>query len=123
MAAEANESKAIEAHLTEERVFPPDPAFTERAHANDPGVYERAAADPEAFWSEWARQLDWIEPWHTVCEWNPPHAKWFLGGKLNVSANCLDRHVKTARASKAAIIFEGEPGDTRVLTYHICGAR
>jgi acetyl-CoA synthetase len=62
--------------------------------------------------------LEWIEPWHTVCEWNPPHAKWFLGGKLNVSANCLDRHVKTARRNKAAILFEGEPGDTRVLTYH-----
>jgi acetyl-CoA synthetase len=81
-------------------------------------VYERAQADPEAFWAEWAEQLEWIAPWHTVCEWNPPHAKWFVGGKLNVSANCLDRHLQTARRNKAAIIFEGEPGDTRVLTYH-----
>ncbi len=115
---QAGESKAIEAHLTEDRVFPPDSAFTAQANINDPAVYERAAADPQAFWAEWAGQLDWMTPWNTVCEWNPPHAKWFLGGQLNVSANCLDRHVRTARRNKAAIIFEGEPGDTRVLTYY-----
>jgi acetyl-CoA synthetase len=114
----SNEPQAIEALMTEDRQFPPDSSFCTRANACDPGVYERAAADPEAFWAEWARKLDWIEPFHTVCEWNPPHAKWFLGGKLNVAANCLDRHIKTARRNKAAIIFEGEPGDTRVLTYY-----
>jgi acetyl-CoA synthetase len=111
-------STQIEARLTEDRVFPPDPAFTAQANVNDPAVYDRAERDPETFWEEWARQLDWVTPWETVCEWNPPHAKWFLGGRLNVSANCLDRHVRTARRNKAAIIFEGEPGDTRVLTYH-----
>jgi acetyl-CoA synthetase len=111
------ESTAIEALLTEDRIFPPDPAFTAAANANDPTIYAKAEADPAGFWSGWAEQLDWIQPWWTVCEWNPPHAKWFVGGKLNVSANCLDRHSKTARRNKAAIIFEGEPGDTRVLTY------
>nr|CAA9292415.1 Acetyl-CoA synthetase [uncultured Armatimonadetes bacterium] len=116
--ASPTESTAIEALLHEERVFPPDPAFTRNANVNDPGVYERAQSDPEAFWADWARQLDWIKPWDTVCTWDPPHAQWFVGGQINVSANCLDRHLKTARRNKAAIIFEGEPGDTRVLTYH-----
>src|SRR6476469_9583285 len=111
------ESTAIEALLTEDRVFPPNPAFTAAANANDPTVYAQAEADPEAFWSGWAKQLDWIRPWTTVCEWNPPHAKWFVGGTLNVSANCLDRHVRTGRRNKAALIFEGEPGDRRTLTY------
>jgi acetyl-CoA synthetase len=110
--------QAIEAHLTEDRVFPPTAEFTAAAAVQSATIYEEAAADPEAFWSGWAKQLDWIEPWQTVCEWNPPHAKWFVGGKLNVSANCLDRHVRTARRNKAAIIFEGEPGDSRVLTYY-----
>src|SRR5690349_5874508 len=109
----AEESKAIEALMLEERVFPPDPAFTAQANVKDPEVYAQAAADPEAFWADWAQQLDWIKPWDTVCEWNPPHAKWFIGGQINVSANCLDRHIKTARRNKAAIIFEGEPGDAR----------
>jgi len=117
-AAASPPTKAIEAHLTEERVFAPPDAFKRQANVSDPGVYERAQADPQAYWAEWAEQLEWIAPWHTVCEWKPPHAQWFLGGKLNVSANCLDRHVKTARRNKAAIIFEGEPGDTRVLTYY-----
>jgi acetyl-CoA synthetase len=110
-------STAIEARLTEDRLFPPSSEFTANANAADPAIYEQAAADPEAFWAHWASQLEWSEPWHTVCEWNAPHAKWFVGGKLNVSVNCLDRHVKTAKRNKAAIIFEGEPGDTRVLTY------
>jgi acetyl-CoA synthetase len=113
----STESTAISTHLTEDRVFPPPASFTAQANAADPEVYARAAADPEAFWAERAARLDWITPWNTVCEWNPPHAKWFVGGTLNVSANCLDRHVATARRNKAAIIFEGEPGDQRVLTY------
>jgi acetyl-CoA synthetase len=111
------EGAAISALLTEDRVFPPSHEFTARANANDPAIYETAAADPEAFWAEQARALDWDQYWHTVCEWKPPHAKWFVGGKLNVSVNCLDRHLKTARRNKAAILFEGEPGDTRTLTY------
>ena len=108
----------IQTSLNETRQFPPSAAFSAAANVSDPAIYERAAADPEAFWVEWANKLDWIEPWTTVCEWNPPHAKWFTGGKLNISANCLDRHIKTARRNKAAIIFEGEPGDSRVLTYY-----
>jgi acetyl-CoA synthetase len=112
-----SDNRGIEARLIEDRVFPPPAEFTARANASDPDIYETAAADPETFWANWARQLEWIKPFDKVLEWTAPHAKWFLGGLLNVSANCLDRHVRTARRNKAAIIFEGEPGDTRVLTY------
>ena len=80
-------------------------------------MYERAKKDPEGFWAEAARSLDWFKPWDKVLEWNPPIAKWFIGGKLNVSYNCLDRHMKTWRRNKAALIWEGEPGEERVLTY------
>ena len=107
----------IDALLNETRVFPPPAGWREHAHASDPSVYARAAADPEAFWAEFARELEWIQPWTTVLEWKPPYAKWFVGGKLNISANCLDRHVRTARRNKAALIWEGEPGDRRTLTY------
>jgi acetyl-CoA synthetase len=107
----------INAFLKEGRVFPPTQAWRESARANDPGVYDRAAADPEGFWAAFATELDWMRPWHRVLDWHPPHARWFVGGRLNVSANCLDRHVKTARRNKAAIIWEGEPGDRRTLTY------
>ena len=108
----------FEARLIEERSFAPSAEFVAQANVSDAGVYERAAADPLAFWAEWAGQLDWITPWKTVCEWHPPHARWFDGGQLNVAANCLDRHITGPRRNKAAIIFEGEPGDTRVLTYY-----
>ncbi len=101
----------------QERTFPPPPEFAARANVQDASVYDRATQDPEAFWEEWARQLDWYEPWHTVCEWNPPHAKWFVGGKLNVSVNCLDRHLNGPRRDKRAIVWEGEPGDRRTLTF------
>jgi acetyl-CoA synthetase len=77
----------------------------------------RATADPEAYWASWAEELDWFRKWDTVLEWNPPHARWFDGGKLNVSYNCLDRHLGGARRNKAALIWEGEPGDTRTYTY------
>jgi len=107
----------IDALLTERRVFPPSDAWRARARANDPDVYARAAADPEAFWAGFASDLEWIEPWTEIVDWQPPHARWFVGGRLNVSANCLDRHVRTARRNKAAIIWEGEPGDRRTLTY------
>ena len=80
-------------------------------------MYDRAAADPEAFWEGFARELDWIQPWSRVLEWKSPHAKWFVGGKLNVSANCLDRHIRGPRRNKAAFVWEGEPGDRRTLTY------
>ena len=110
-------SPEISALLTEDRTFPPSAAFTAAAHANDPAVYARAADDPEAFWAGFANELEWITPFTRVLEWASPDAKWFGGGRLNVAANCLDRHVRTARRNKAAIIWEGEPGDRRTLTY------
>jgi acetyl-CoA synthetase len=109
--------QALEALLKEDRRFPPDGAFREQANAGDGTVYRRAASDPEAFWSEWASRLDWFEPWQRVLEWEPPHAKWFIGGRLNASYNCLDRHLSGWRRNKAALIWEGEPGDTRTYTY------
>jgi acetyl-CoA synthetase len=108
----------IDALLTEGRTFPPSADWRTHAIANDPGVYARAAKDPEAFWASFASELEWMRPWARVLEWKPPYAKWFVGGTLNISANCLDRHVKTARRNKAAIVWEGEPGDRRTLTYH-----
>jgi acetyl-CoA synthetase len=107
----------LEALLTETRKFTPAEEFAEQANAGDPAIYEKAAADPEGFWAAWATQLDWFEPFEQVCEWQPPYAKWFVGGKLNASFNCLDRHVRTWRRNKAALIWEGEPGDERVFTY------
>jgi acetyl-CoA synthetase len=111
-------SSTLDVLLSEERRFPAPPEFQSRAVLSDPDVYARAALDPEAFWASWAEQLDWYERWHTVLEWKPPHAKWFLGGKLNVCHNCVDRHVAGPHRNKAALIFEGEPGDVKVLTYH-----
>jgi acetyl-CoA synthetase len=102
--------------LSETRRFPPPAAFAGQANAQ-PELYRRAQADRLGFWEEQARTLDWITPWSAVLEWNRPHAKWFVGGKLNVSANCLDRHLNGPRRYKAAIVWEGEPGDRRVLTY------
>ena len=110
-------SSEIDALLNENRTFPVPAQWRENARANDPDVYRRAAADPEAFWAVFAAELEWIQPWTKTLEWKPPYAKWFVGGKLNVSANCLDRHVRTAHRNKAAIIWEGEPGDRRTLTY------
>ena len=103
--------------LQEDRSFPPSASLQKAANISDPGIYDRAVRDPETFWSEFARELEWIQPWKTVLQWKSPHARWFDGGKLNASANCLDRHVRTARRNKAAIIWEGEPGDRRTLTY------
>ncbi|MSO53223.1 MAG: acetate--CoA ligase [Acidobacterium sp.] len=107
----------IEALLKEDRSFPPPEAFAASAVMNDPEVYTRAARDPEAFWAGFAKELDWIQPWSKVLDWNPPDAKWFVDGKLNVAANCLDRHARSWRRNKAAFIWEGEPGDRRTLTY------
>jgi acetyl-CoA synthetase len=107
----------IDVLLRENRRFPPPPAFKDQALVSDPAIYDAAAADPEGFWAEQARALEWMEPWESVLEWKPPRAKWFVGGKLNVSVNCVDRHIRTARRNKAAIIWEGEPGERRTLTY------
>jgi acetyl-CoA synthetase len=109
-------NEQIDTLLTEARRFPPPAAFSSQANGTAK-LYEAAARDREAFWADQARALEWITPWSTVLEWTLPHAKWFVGGKLNVSANCLDRHIRTARRNKAAIVWEGEPGDRRVLTY------
>jgi acetyl-CoA synthetase len=113
----AQREQALEALLKEERRFPPDGRFRDRANAGDAELYDRAAADPEAFWAEWALKLEWFEPWQEVLDWQAPYAKWFVGGKLNASYNCLDRHLGGWRRNKAALIWEGEPGDTRTYTY------
>ncbi len=99
-----------------EQSFPPSEAFRAQANAPDHDIYARAAANPEAFWEGFARELEWFTPWTQALEWNPPHAKWFLGGSLNVSVNCLDRHL-AVHGDRRAIVWEGEPGDTRVYTY------
>jgi acetyl-CoA synthetase len=103
--------------LRENRSFPPSDAFRAQANVRDPDVYARAERDPEGFWAGFASELEWITPWTQVLDWQPPHAKWFVGGTLNASVNCVDRHVRTARRNKAALIWEGEPGDRRTLTY------
>ena len=107
----------IEALLSEDRVFEPPPGFREQAVAGDPEIYDRANRDHEAFWVEQAQQLTWTRPWDTVMEWNAPWVTWFAGGQLNASANCLDRHVEAGGGDKVAFYWEGEPGDTRVITY------
>jgi acetyl-CoA synthetase len=103
--------------LQETRRFPPTDHWRAHANISDSAVYDRAARDPEAFWSGFARELEWIRPWDTVLKWNSPNARWFDGGKINACVNCVDRHVRTARRNKAAIIWEGEPGERRTLTY------
>ncbi|MGL6074133.1 MAG: acetate--CoA ligase [Fimbriiglobus sp.] len=112
----------ITSMLKETRTFPPAAEFSAKSHVRSPEEADRlrdwAAKDPDGFWSQQAETLDWFQKWHTVCDWSgAPHAKWFVGGKLNVSYNCLDRHVLTDRKNKAALIFEGEPGDTQTYTY------
>ena len=107
--------------LKEKRLFPPSPNFAARAHIKSLAEYEklwqRAKDDPEGFWGEQARELSWFKPWNKVLTWNVPFAQWFVGGQINVSYNCLDRHLTGPRKNKAAIIWEGEPGDSRVLRY------
>src|SRR3979411_2469026 len=115
--SEITTTGSIDALLQEDRRYPPSDEFKSQANWSDPGIYERAEADPQAFWAEQAQAIDWFKPWDTILEWNPPSAKWFVGAQVHASYNCADRHLKTWRRNKAAIIFEGEPGDTRVLTY------
>jgi acetyl-CoA synthetase len=110
-------STPIEALLKEKRKFPPPKEFAKRANVSKPSIYKEAARNPVKFWEGWARELHWFRPWRKALDWKLPYAKWFVGGKINVSYNCLDRHVATARKTKAALIWEGEPGDARVLTY------
>jgi acetyl-CoA synthetase len=109
--------QAIEALLSEQRTFPPSAEFVARSSIKDRSLYERADADVEAFWASEAESLSWYRKWDTVLEWDPPFAKWFCGGQLNVSYNCLDRHVEAGRGDKIAYYWEGEPGDRREITY------
>ena len=112
--------KNITSVLKETRLFPPPKEFAARANvpaAERDRLAEWAARDPDGFWAEQAKSLHWFKPWTQVLDWsNEPHAKWFVGGQINASHNCLDRHLAT-RANKAAIVWEGEPGDSRTLTY------
>jgi len=114
--------KNIESLQIEARVFPPPADFAAKAHIKSfeelEALRAEASADPEAFWARLAEsELHWFRKWDDVLKWEPPHAQWFVGGKINISYNCLDRHLATARRNKAALIWEGEPGETRTFTY------
>jgi acetyl-CoA synthetase len=114
----AGEQNNIDDLLLENRKFPPPADFQNNALVAGTFLYDEARADDEGFWARQAAELlHWDTDWHTICEWNLPDAKWFVGGQLNVSFNCLDRHVLAGRGDKVAIHWEGEPGDTRTITY------
>ena len=116
--SEATDSPNISDLLWEQRKFPPSAAFQANALLSDAHLYDAAREDYEAFWATQATEtVTWNKPWNTICEWKSPYSKWFIGGELNVAYNCLDRHVKAGNGSKVAIHWEGEPGDTRTLTY------
>jgi acetyl-CoA synthetase len=115
--AKGRADEPIEALLKEGRTFKPDKRFVARASITSDKMYRDARRDPVAFWEKQARELRWMKPWRKGLEWKLPYAKWFVGGKLNVADNCLDRHVEGVRRNKAALVWEGEPGDSRVLTY------
>ena len=117
------EPKTIDTLLEENRSFPPSAEFSKQAHAADPAIYQQALEDPDSWWASWAEQLQWDKKWHTVSQWNPPHAQWFLGGKLNASVQCLDRHVAAGHGARTAYHFEGEPGDTQTISYEQMLAR
>ncbi len=107
----------IDALLSETRTFPPPAAFQKRALVRDRSLHQEGDADYEKFWARQASELRWIKPWKQVLDWKPPHAQWFVGGKINVAENCLDRHLDGPRRTKPALIWEGEPGDRRTITY------
>lgn len=115
-----NDSR-LDTLLHEQRLFEPPEDFRKQANFNDPSIYDKASENPEAFWDEQAQNITWFKPYDKVLEWNPPHAKWFVGGKLNATYNAVDRHRLTHRKNKAAIIWEGEPGDSKILTYDMLG--
>lgn len=116
-----NKESNIESHLVENRVFKPSPEFAKKARIGSMAEYRKLYAEsierPDKFWAREAGELHWLKKWSKVLEWKLPYAKWFVGGKINASQNCLDRHLDTPRANKAALIWEGEPGEKRVLTY------
>src|SRR6266568_9015866 len=119
--ASENTDPNLSSLLRERRVFPPPAEFSEKAHvkslAEYQAMYERSVKDPEGFWAEIASDLDWFEPWQKVLEWNLPWAKWFVGGKINLCYNCVDRHVLKGKKDKTAILWEGEPGEVRTLSF------
>jgi len=118
MPDEPTTEPTIEAYYLENRTFPPPPDLAANANVNDRSLHDRADADWQRFWADQAGELvDWFEPWTTTLEWDLPFAQWFVGGQLNVSHNCLDRHVAAGRGDKVAFHWEGEPGDTRTITY------
>ena len=114
-----NDAATIENLLREERTFPPSAEFVANALVNDPGIYERTQTEEgfRDFWTEEGKRLEWMEPWTDLYEWKSPYARWFLGGRLNVSVNCLDRHVANGLGDRVAYFWEGEPGDSRTITY------
>ncbi len=116
-------SSTITSVLKETRSFPPPAEFSAQAHIKSLAEYERlfqrAKDDPDGFWAEQAGSLSWFRKWDRVLVWNEPHAQWFVGGKINASFNCLDRHLAGPRRNKAALVWEGEPGDSRVLTFQM----
>ena len=120
-AASTNNNQDIDSTLRENRVFPPPAEFAAKAHIKSLEAYEalyrQSIEDPEKFWAGAATDLHWFKPWDKVLEWNLPHAKWFVGGQTNLSYNCVDRHALGTRANKTALIWEGEPGEVRRLTY------
>ena len=107
----------IETLLKETRTFKPPADFKRRAAVRSAAIYRQASKGRLRFWASQARELEWMKRWHKVLDWKPPHAKWFVGGKLNASVNCLDRHVRTAKRNQVALLWEGEPGDRRAITY------
>ena len=113
---EKDVEKTIEALLQERRTFEPPDDFARQANASDPSIYDEAARDPDAWWAAQADRLDWFQRWDRVLEWEPPHHRWFLGGKINASYNCVDRHLE-AHGDRVAYHWIGEPGDTRAVTY------
>jgi len=115
--ATALQQERLDALLQEQRIFPPSEAFRRQANVSDPAIYDRARRDLEAFWAEEAKFLHWFEPWTKTLEWNAPWAKWFVGGKLNAADNCVDRHAASSRRNKAAIVWEGEHGESRMFTF------
>ncbi len=116
MAEQSEQTTVLDDLLQEAREFPPDPAFAQKAVAGDRSLYE-LGKDPVAYWERHARELHWFQPWKKPLEWKPPHVEWFVGGKINLAYNCLDRHLEGPRRNKAALIWEGENGEIRTLTY------
>ena len=112
------ETPELDVLLRTEQTFPPPPEFAAEANASDPEVYERANDDPETWWASWAEKLEWTKPWETVLDWSEaPFARWFDGGTLNASANCLDRHVEAGHGDRVAFHWEGEDAARREVSY------